>query len=93
MGITLIPQGMAYALVAGMPPIYGLYSSVVPLLVYALMGTSPHLSVGPFAVISLLVHEGMLHLFWDPFLHLSSPGQHHITTSHNNITQQRHITT
>lgn len=54
-GIMLIPQGMAYALIAGLPPQYGLYASAVPLLIYAFLGTSKHLGVGPVALISLLV--------------------------------------
>ena len=58
-GVMLIPQGMAYALIAGMPPIYGLYASLVPLVVYALMGTSRQLAVGPVAMISLLVAAGV----------------------------------
>ena len=53
-GIMLIPQGMAYALLAGLPPIYGLYAATVPLLVYALLGTSRQLAVGPVAMDSLL---------------------------------------
>ena len=51
---VLVPQGMAYALLAGLPPRYGLYASVVPAVVYALFGTSRHLPVGPFAITSLL---------------------------------------
>jgi sulfate permease, SulP family len=58
-GVMLIPQGMAYALIAGMPPIYGLYASLVPLVVYAIMGTSRQLAVGPVALISLLVAAGV----------------------------------
>lgn len=54
-GIMLIPQGMAYALLAGLPPIYGLYAAIVPQLVYAVLGTSRQLSVGPVAMDSLLV--------------------------------------
>ncbi len=57
--IMLIPQGMAYAYLAGLPPIYGLYGGLFPLLVYALLGTSRHLSVGPVAVTSLLVIAGI----------------------------------
>jgi SulP family sulfate permease len=53
--IVLIPQGMAYALLAGMPPIYGLYSAVVPLYIYAILGTSRQLSLGPMAITSLLL--------------------------------------
>ena len=56
--IILVPQSMAYALLAGMPPIYGLYASTVPLIVYALFGTSRHLSIGPFAIVSLLTFSG-----------------------------------
>ena len=54
--VFLIPQGMAYALLAGMPPIYGLYSSIVPLYIYAILGTSKHLSLGPMAITSLLLN-------------------------------------
>ncbi len=61
-GIMLVPQGMAYALLAGLPPIYGLYASIVPLIVYAIMGTSRQLSVGPVALASLLVLTGVGHL-------------------------------
>lgn len=58
-GVMLIPQGMAYALIAGMPPVYGLYTALVPLLVYAFMGTSAQLAVGPVAMVSLLVATGI----------------------------------
>lgn len=57
--IMLIPQGMAYAVLAGMPPVYGLYASIVPLLLYALLGTSRQLAVGPVAMVSLLVVAGV----------------------------------
>ena len=53
-GVMLIPQGMAYAMIAGLPPIYGLYASLVPIVVYALLGTSRQLAVGPVAMVSLL---------------------------------------
>ncbi|MDR9410108.1 MAG: solute carrier family 26 protein [Balneolaceae bacterium] len=58
-GIMLIPQGMAYAILAGLPPVYGLYASLVPLLIYALFGTSRQLAVGPVAMVSLLVIAGV----------------------------------
>jgi len=58
-GTMLIPQGMAYAVIAGMPPIYGLYAGVIPLLIYPLLGTSLHLSVGPVAVDMLIVGAGV----------------------------------
>lgn len=58
-GVMLVPQGMAYALLAGMPPIYGLYGGLIPLLVYAFLGTSRQLSIGPVAVSGLLVLAGV----------------------------------
>ena len=53
-GVMLIPQGMAYASIAGMPPVYGLYASIVPIIIYAILGTSRQLAVGPVAMVSLL---------------------------------------
>lgn len=50
----LVPQGMAYALLAGLPASYGLYASTVPAVVYALFGTSRHMPVGPPALMALL---------------------------------------
>jgi SulP family sulfate permease len=58
-GVMLIPQGMAYAMIAGLPPIYGLYASTVPLLIYAIFGTSRQLAVGPVAMVSLLTAAGV----------------------------------
>lgn len=60
--IMLIPQGMAYALLAGMPPIYGLYGGLVPLFIYGLLGTSRQVSIGPVAVSALLVLAGITQL-------------------------------
>lgn len=51
----LIPQAMAYALLAGLPPQVGLYAGMLPLAIYALLGSSQYLSVGPSALLSLLV--------------------------------------
>ena len=58
-GVLLIPQSMAYAIIAGLPAIYGLYASIVPLAVYAVFGTSRQLAIGPVAIISLLVATGV----------------------------------
>ncbi|MHA7819318.1 MAG: SulP family inorganic anion transporter [Erythrobacter sp.] len=52
--IMLIPQSLAYALLAGLPPVVGLYASILPLMLYAVFGTSRTLAVGPVAVISLM---------------------------------------
>jgi len=57
--IMLIPQGMAYAVLAGLPPVYGLYASIVPIIIYAIFGTSRQLAFGPVALISLLVLAGV----------------------------------
>ncbi|MBG6164641.1 SulP family sulfate permease [Labrenzia sp. EL_195] len=52
--IMLIPQSLAYALLAGLPPEVGLYASILPLVAYAIFGTSRALAVGPVAVVSLM---------------------------------------
>ena len=58
-GVMLIPQGMAYAMLAGLPPIFGLYAAFVPQIIYAFTGTSRQLAVGPVAMDSLLVAAGL----------------------------------
>ena len=58
-GVMFIPQGMAYAVIAGVPPIYGLYAGVIPLLIYPLLGTSKNLSIGPVAIDMLIVAAGV----------------------------------
>jgi len=57
--IMLVPQGMTYALLAGLPPEVGLYASIVPLFIYGLLGSSRALAVGPTAIISLMVATGI----------------------------------
>ncbi len=52
--IMLIPQSLAYAMLAGLPPVVGLYASIMPLIAYAIFGTSRTLAVGPVAVVSLM---------------------------------------
>lgn len=54
-GIMLIPQGMAYAFLAGLPPEFGLYAAIIPLFLYAMLGSSRSLAVGPVAIASLMV--------------------------------------
>jgi SulP family sulfate permease len=57
--MMLIPQAMAYAVLAGLKPEVGLYASIVPVLLYSLFGTSRQLAVGPVAMVSLLVAVGV----------------------------------
>ncbi len=58
----LIPQAMSYAVLADLPPINGLYCSIFPPLLYAFFGTYQHLSVGPFALVSLMFGDALLKL-------------------------------
>jgi len=60
--IMLIPQSLAYALLAGLPPEMGLYASILPLVAYALFGSSRTLSVGPVAVVSLMTASAVGHV-------------------------------
>lgn len=57
--IVLIPQGIAYALIAGLPPIYGLYSALMPQIIYAIFGSSRQVAIGPVAMDSLIVATGV----------------------------------
>lgn len=61
--LMLIPQSLAYAMLAGLPPITGLYASILPLLAYTLLGTSSSLAVGPVAVASLMTAAALGPLF------------------------------
>ncbi|GHA17356.1 sodium-independent anion transporter [Arenicella chitinivorans] len=57
--IMLIPQSLAYAILAGLPPQYGLYASILPLVAYALLGSSTTLAVGPVAVASIMTASAL----------------------------------
>ncbi len=58
-GAMLVPQAMAYALLAGLPPEVGLYAATIPVIVYAFFGTSRQLAVGPVAIVSLLTASAL----------------------------------
>ena len=71
----LVPQGMAYAALAGMPPVTGLYASTVPLVAYALLGTSGQLAFGPVAIVSLLTASTLAPVAdGDPGLYVTAAG-------------------
>lgn len=60
--VMLVPQSMAYAALAGLPPVTGLYAAVVPLVVYALLGSSGALAVGPVAITALMTGAALVPL-------------------------------
>ncbi|SEI74188.1 sulfate permease, SulP family [Allopseudospirillum japonicum] len=64
--VMLIPQGMAYAFLAGLPPQMGLYAALFPLILYALLGSSRSMAVGPVAIASLMTGEALRHSGTDP---------------------------
>jgi len=57
--VLIVPQGMAYAVLAGLPAIFGLYACLLPLFLYPIFGSSPYLSVGPVAIVSILLFGGL----------------------------------
>ncbi len=59
LAVMLVPQGMAYSMLAGLPPVYGLYAAVVPLIVYTFLGSSLHLAVGVTAIDSIIIGVGV----------------------------------
>ena len=66
MFFTMIPQALAYAKLAGMPPVYGIYAATFPLYIYALFGTSRHLVFGPYAVTSFMMGTIALRYPFEP---------------------------
>jgi sulfate transporter 4 len=70
----IVPQGMSYANIAGVPAVFGLYGAWLPLIVYAALGSSRQLGVGPVAVTSLLIGHGVKDML---------PGAEHIESPNN----------
>ena len=60
MAVMQVPQGLAYAILANVPPIIGIYTAFFPVFIYACLGTSKHLSMGTFAVVSILTSKPVL---------------------------------
>ena len=56
-GIVTIPQAMAFAMLAGIPPIYGLYGSFIPLFIYGFLSSSNYLNVGPVSIVSIFIFD------------------------------------
>ena len=59
-GIVVIPQSLGYALLAGLPPVYGLYGAIIPVLVYAFIGASNTQAVGPVAITSIMTAQALV---------------------------------
>ncbi|KAF8964862.1 hypothetical protein BGZ46_000705 [Entomortierella lignicola] len=80
---VIIPQSMAYAMLASLPPVHGLYTSLVPTILYAILGTSRHMSTGTFAITSLLLGQ---------FAHKVLIDQGNTDTIPENEYQRRYLT-
>jgi sulfate permease, SulP family len=63
--VLLVPQGLAYAMIAGLPPVVGLYASILPAVLYAFFGTSRDLSVGPTSIAAIMVAAAILNVGGD----------------------------
>jgi len=80
-GVVNIPQSLAFSILTGLAPVFGLYTSFFPVITYFFLGTSRHLSIGSFAVISLLTHSAVIRLAPDP----TDPTLHHAFNNYSEL--------
>ncbi|XP_076816128.1 prestin-like [Clavelina lepadiformis] len=71
-GVMQIPQGMSYSLLAGQHPIHGLYNAFFPAILYSILGTSRHVSMGAFAITSLMMGAAVTPIYPDPIISLNA---------------------
>ncbi|XP_015746211.1 chloride anion exchanger [Python bivittatus] len=82
-GLVAILQGLAFALLANVPPSYGLYAAFFPVVIYFFFGTSRHISVGPFPVLSLMVGGAVINMVQD------EPGSTNAQMNNSSLNQER----
>lgn len=78
-------QSLSYAKLAGLSPVYGLYTGLMPMFAYALFGSSRQLSVGPVAIISQVIHSGLMEIVDPTAIGLSATAKRDAQSLYNNL--------